>query len=45
MVIRKKFEIDTPNNKDENFVTAHIETAAECIPTKWRVKYSEVLMV
>ena len=25
-----------PNNKYENFVTTHIEAAAECIPTKAR---------
>ena len=28
----------TPNDKYENFVNAHFEVAAECIPTKQRVK-------
>ena len=28
----------TPNDEYENFVNAHLETAAECIPTKQRAK-------
>ena len=28
----------TPNDKDENFMTAHIIAAVECIPTKTRPK-------
>ena len=29
----------TPNDKYENFVNAHIEVEAECIPTKLRAKH------
>ena len=29
---------DTPNDEYENFLTAHMEAAAECIPTKPRTK-------
>ena len=29
----------TPNNKYENFINSHMETAAECIPTKSRAKH------
>ena len=43
--LRKKFdalqeisETSTPNNVYENFVNVHLETAAECIPTKQRTK-------
>ena len=45
LTLRNKFdalqeisETFTPNNEDENFVNAHIEAAAECIPTKQRAK-------
>ena len=30
---------NTPNDEYENFVNAHIEVAAECIPTKLRAKH------
>ena len=34
------FERHTPNDEYENFVTTHLEAAAaECIPTKLRVKF------
>ena len=29
----------TPNDEYENFVNAHLEAAAKCIPTKPRTKY------
>ena len=29
----------TPNDKYENFINAHMEAAAECIPTKLRAKH------
>ncbi len=32
-------EIRTPNDEYENFVNAHLEVAAKCIPTKHRTKY------
>ena len=35
----EKTEKDTPNDEYENFVTAHLEAAAKCIPTKPRTKY------
>ena len=44
LALRKKFdalektEIRTPNDEYENFVNAHIEAAAKCIPTKLRTK-------
>ena len=45
MILRKKFdslqeisEVLTPNDEYENFVNAHIEEAAECIPTKLRAE-------
>ena len=41
VTVRNKFdtlqetsERYTPNDEYENFVTAHIDTAAKCIPTK-----------
>ena len=41
LILRNKFdllqetsEIPTPNDEYENFVNAHLEVAAECIPTK-----------
>ena len=30
----------TPNDEYKNFVNAHLEAAAKCIPTKPRTKYS-----
>ena len=45
ITVRNKFDDDqeiskalTPNNKHDNFVNAHMEKAAECIPTKLRSK-------
>ena len=45
LTLRNKFdalheisEIPTPNDEYENFVNAHLEAAAECIPTKQRAK-------
>ena len=35
----EKTEKGTPNDEYENFVNAHLETAANCIPTKPRTKY------
>ena len=37
--LQEKTEKGTPNDKYENFVNAHIEAAAKCIPTKPRTKY------
>ena len=37
--LQEKTEKGTPNDKYENFVNAHLEAAAECIPTKSRTKY------
>ena len=34
----QKTEIRTPNDEYENFVNAHLEAAAKCIPTKFRTK-------
>ena len=46
MTVRNKFgnlqetsERDTPNNEYENFIAAHIEAEAECMPTKPIAKY------
>ena len=36
--IQEKTETHIPNDKYENFVNAHLEAAAECIPTKHRAK-------
>ena len=33
-------ETHTPNDEYENFVNAHLEAAAECIPMKQRAKPS-----
>ena len=33
-ILSEIFEIYTPNDEDEKFVTAHMEAAAENIPTK-----------
>ena len=45
VTVRNKFntlpetsERHSPNDKYENFVTAHTEAAAECIPSKLRAK-------
>ena len=44
IILRNKFvalgEIETltPNDEYENLVNAHMEAAAECIPSKLRVK-------
>ena len=45
LILRNKFdalqeisETPTPNDEYENFVKAHLEAAAECIPTKQRAK-------
>ena len=35
---QEKSETHTPNDEYENFVNAHLEAAAECIPTKQRAK-------
>ena len=35
----EKTEKGTPNDEYENFVNAHLEAAAKCIPTKPRIKY------
>ena len=36
--IQETLETPTPNDKYENFVNAHLEAVAECIPTKQRAK-------
>ena len=37
--LQEKIEKGTPNYEYENFVNAHLEAAAKCIPTKPRTKY------
>ena len=37
--LQEKAEKGTPNDEYENFVEAHLEAAAKCIPTKPRTKY------
>ena len=37
--LQEKTEKSTPNDEYENFVNAHHEAAAKCIPTKPRTKY------
>ena len=37
--LQEKTEKDTPNDEYENFVNAHLEAAAKCIPKKPRTKY------
>ena len=37
--LQKKTEKGTPNDEYENFVEAHLEAAAKCIPTKPRTRY------
>ena len=36
--LQEKTETHTPNDEYENFVNAHLQAAAECIPTKQRAK-------
>ena len=36
--LQEKTEICTPNDEYENFVSAHLEDAVKCIPTKLRTK-------
>ena len=36
--LSEKKETHTPNDEYENFVIAHLEAAAECMPTKQRAK-------
>ena len=37
--LQEKMEKSTPNDEYENFVNAHLEVAAKCIPTKLKTKY------
>ena len=37
--LQEKTEKSTPNDDYENFVNAHLEAAAKCIPTKLKTKY------
>ena len=37
--LQEKTEKSTLNNEYENFVNAHLEAAAKCIPTKLKTKY------
>ena len=37
--LREKTEKSTPNDEYENFVNAHVEAAAKCIPAKLKTKY------
>ena len=37
--LQEKTEKSTPNDEYENFVNAHLEAAAKCIPTKHKTKY------
>ena len=37
--LQEKTEKGTPNDEYENFLNAHLEAAAKCIPTKPRTKY------
>ena len=36
--LQDKTKSHTPNDEYENFVNAHLEAAAECIPTKQKAK-------
>ena len=36
--LQERTEIHTPNDEYENFVNAHLEAVAKCIPTKHRTK-------
>ena len=37
--LKEKTEKSTPNDEYDNFVNAHLEAAAKCIPTKLKTKY------
>ena len=37
--LQEKTEMGTPNDEYENFVNAHLEAAAKCIPTKPRTQF------
>ena len=37
--LQEKTEKSTPNDEYENFVNAHLEAAAKCIPTKHKTEY------
>ena len=37
--LQEKTEKSTPNDEYKNFVHAHLEVAAKCIPTKLQIKY------
>ena len=37
--LQEKMKKITPNDEYENFVNAHVEAAAKCIPTKLKTKY------
>ena len=37
--LQERTEKSTPNDKYENFVNAHLEAGAKCIPTKLKTKY------
>ena len=37
--LQEKTEKSTPKDEYENFVNAHLEAAAKCIPTKLKTKY------
>ena len=38
-ILQEKTEKSTPNDEYENFINAHLEAAAKCIPTKLKTKY------
>ena len=38
--LQEKTEKGTPNDEYENIINAHLETVANCIPTKPRTKYT-----
>ena len=49
VTIKNKFDIlqetperHSPNDEYENFVTAHIEAVAECMPTKCKVPWESI---
>ena len=39
VTLQEKTEIGAPNDEYENFLNAHLEVAAKCIPTEPRTKY------
>ena len=52
LILKNKFyalheisETPTPNDKYDNFVNAHVEKAAECIPTKQRTACSKLINI